>query len=144
MLLVDKISRPDELDAAMSIRNMVFVDEQHVPADMEHDEYDAFARHFLARIDGRPCGTARWRKTEEGIKLERFAVLKDFRKKGVGSALVAAVLKDIRAFPDLAGKPIYMHSQADAVLFYEKFGFVKSGPQFEECGIKHYKMTLSE
>jgi predicted GNAT family N-acyltransferase len=81
-------------------------------------------------------GHARWRKTDKGYKLERFAVLSKFRG-GVGQSLVKAVLADLPADADY----IYLHAQTPAVSLYEKFGFEKSGPKFEEAGIKHYKMV---
>jgi predicted GNAT family N-acyltransferase len=140
MLFINKISQGYEMDAAFSIRHIVFVGEQHVPEEMEHDEHDINAHHYLALDNGVPCGTARWRETSDGVKLERFAVLKNYRGQGIGSALVEVVLMDVRE--KKAGMKIYLHSQLDAVPFYEKFGFKKSGPVFDECGIGHYMMIL--
>src|SRR6476661_2335938 len=82
------------LDEAFVIRRKVFVDEQHCPPDLEYQNDDV-STHFLAKCDGVSCGAARWRKTENGIKLERFAVLPEFRGKGVGVELVKSVLSDI-------------------------------------------------
>nr|GFD49624.1 hypothetical protein [Tanacetum cinerariifolium] len=63
----------------------------------------ATTRHYLARVDGQPAGAARWRPTANGVKLERFAVLDEFRNQGVGEALVKQVLADVRAeAPDAA------------------------------------------
>ena len=64
-------------------------------------------------------------------------MLKKFRGKGVGQELVRAVLADL---PQDAGY-IYMHAQLAAIPLYEKFGFEKVGPQFEEAGIQHFKMV---
>jgi predicted GNAT family N-acyltransferase len=143
MLFINKVSQEYEMDAALSIRKIVFVDEQKVPLEMEHDEHDATAHHYLAIDGGIPCGTARWRETLDGIKLERFAVLKKYRNQGIGSALVEVALMDIRKLlgPDDSRK-IYMHSQVSAVPFYEKLGFKKTGPVFLECDIEHYMMIL--
>ena len=71
-------------------------------------------------------------------KLERFAVLKNFRGTGVGQELVRAVLADL---PEDANY-VYLHAQVQAVSLYEKFNFEKTGPQFEEAGIQHFKMVL--
>ena len=75
--------------------------------------------------------------------MERFAVLKSHRNKGVGYALVNAVLEDIANNPASADKKRYMHAQLGAVSLYEKFGFKKVGKQFEECNIMHYTMELN-
>lgn len=138
---VQKITDQQMLDQAFAIRETVFVEEQNVPKDEEYDEYEDTSVHFLAVDEqGRACGTARWRFTEKGVKLERFAVLKDCRGAGVGSALVAAVLEDVERHHQSAGKTIYLHGQLTAVPLYEKFGFEKKGEQFEECDILHYLM----
>ncbi|MBC7920948.1 MAG: GNAT family N-acetyltransferase [Ferruginibacter sp.] len=134
------ITQPDHLREAFRIREEVFVREQNVPAEEEYDAHEDVSRHFLALRDGQPCGTARWRFTDYGIKLERFAVRKDFRGQGVGSALVQAVLDDIGAVEGTRGKLVYMHAQLTAMPLYAKFGFRPVGDRFEECAIPHYKM----
>ncbi|MNV76904.1 putative N-acetyltransferase YjcF [compost metagenome] len=88
-------------------------------------------------MNNQPCGACRWRKTENGYKLERFAVLKEFRGKRVGQALVAAALSDLPADADY----IYLNAQLDAMPLYAKFGFAAEGDQFEEAGIQHFKMV---
>lgn len=142
MIEVLPIASPADLDSAFAIRREVFVDEQHVSPDEEYDEYEVSSTHFLARIDGTPCGTARWRRTSNGVKLERFAVLKAFRGQGVGRALVRAVLDDVFSQQPEPIERIYLHAQLAAMPLYAGFGFVPVGPQFEEAGIQHYKMVL--
>jgi predicted GNAT family N-acyltransferase len=142
-LLVNKITAKEDLKSAFKIRKEVFVIEQEVdPAD-EYDEFEETSTHFLAMLDGVPVGTARWRFTQKGVKLERFAVLKEARGNGVGQALVAAVLSDISSDATTFGKLKYLHSQLTAVPLYSKFGFEKEGDIFEECNILHYKMKLA-
>src|SRR5213595_1956600 len=91
---VNKVSDPGELEKVFAIRREVFVGEQNCPPELEW-EFEDESTHFLATIDGEPAGASRWRKTDKGYKLERFAVLKDFRGYGVGQALVQAVLDDL-------------------------------------------------
>lgn len=123
---------------AHRIRTAVFVEEQGIDPSLEYDEYDQTARHYLCLIDGIPAGTGRWRETPQGIKLERYAVEKDYRNHGVGKALLMAMLEDLRS----SGKTLYMHAQITAVPFYEKYGFVREGAMFFEAGIGHYRMIL--
>ncbi len=125
-----------DLENVFSIRRTVFVNEQNCPPEIEWEHEDESV-HFLALVNGIPAGAARWRLTSEGLKLERFAVLKEFRGAGIGRALVAAVLGDL---PPAAGT-IYLNAQISAVGLYEKFGFVIEGEQFEEAGIMHYRMV---
>lgn len=138
MIEVKKITRPEEKAQAFEIRRRVFVIEQAVDASEEYDDDDEKCTHFIALKDGVPVGTARWRFKEKGvIKLERFAVEESHRGSGVGAALVKAVLADL----PLAEK-VMMHAQLHAIPFYEKQGFVKFGPEFEEAGIRHFAMML--
>jgi predicted GNAT family N-acyltransferase len=133
---VKKVTEPDDLEKVFAIRREVFVGEQNCPPELEW-EFEEESNHFLATVNGEPAGASRWRKTDKGYKLERFAVLKKFRGAGVGQELVNAVLKDL---PQDAAY-VYMHAQIQAVSLYERFNFEKTGPEFEEAGIRHYKMV---
>lgn len=132
---VKKVTDPTDLEKVFAIRREVFVGEQNCPPELEWEHEDE-SNHFLATVDGVPAGASRWRKTDKGYKLERFAVLKKFRGNGVGQELVKTVLADLPADADY----VYLHAQVDAVTLYERFNFVKTGPEFEEAGIRHYKM----
>ena len=138
MIQVNKVKTKSEIDSIFSIRNQVFVVEQKVDATEEYDDDDEKCTHFIAYNNGVACGTARWRFKDKGIiKLERFAVLKEYRNTGVGAELVKAVLLDL----PYATK-VMLHAQVHAVPFYEKMGFKSYGPQFEEAGIQHFAMSI--
>lgn len=136
---VAKVSNNENLQKVFAVRRVVFVDEQNCPPELEW-EFEEESNHFLATVDGEPAGASRWRKTDKGYKLERFAVLKEFRGLGIGQELVKAVLADLPPDADY----VYLHAQVQAVPLYEKFGFEKKGPEFEEAGIMHYKMVLKK
>ncbi|MHA7130981.1 GNAT family N-acetyltransferase [Algoriphagus namhaensis] len=143
-LEVKKIRAAEDLKAAFAIRERVFVLEQGVNSTDEYDQFEESSTHFLARLEGEAVGTARWRITSNGVKLERFAVAAHARGGGVGQALVEAVLADIRQNPEASGRQLYLHAQLKAVSLYEKFGFEKVGEIFEECNILHYQMELKK
>ena len=128
----------DLLNKIFEIRNEVFVVEQNVNANEEF-EFEESSIHFLLFEEKIPCATARYRQTKNGIKLERFAVLKEHRKKGYGSKVLKRILKEF----DDVGVNIYLHAQAKVVRFYEKHGFSKVGDMFSEANINHYKMVYS-
>ena len=136
---INRVTDPADLEKVFAIRYEVFVTEQNCPPELERANEEE-ATHYLVTVDGEPAGASRWRKTSDGYKLERFAVLSKFRGHGVGQALVKAVLADLPADADY----IYLNSQLQAVTLYEKFGFEKTGPEFEEAGIRHYKMVLGD
>ena len=140
MIQVFRIEDPTDLEAAHTIRGKVFVDEQKVPADAEYDEHEETAHHYLALQAGMACGAARWRKTPNGVKLERFAVLPEYRNKAVGSEILKQVLTDVKA--EYPNEIIYLHAQLPAVAFYTRHGFEPVGDMFSECNINHYKMVF--
>jgi predicted GNAT family N-acyltransferase len=142
MITVEKVLSKEQLNTVFKIREEVFVIEQEVDPAEEYDEFEEISTHFLAKVDELPAGTARWRFTDKGIKLERFAVLKSMRGRGVGQALVKSVIEDIAANHQSKGKKLYLHAQLDAIPLYAKFGFKKVGEMFEECNILHFKMEL--
>ena len=135
-ITANKVTDPKDLEIVFAIRREVFVDEQNCPPELEW-EFEDESTHFLAKVNGEPAGASRWRETDKGYKLERFAVLQKFRGFGVGQELVKTVLADLPADATY----IYLHAQIQAVSLYEKFGFEKIGAEFEEAGIRHYKMV---
>ncbi len=131
------VSWEDEALTLRAIRTEVFINEQQVPEAMEWDEFDAISTHVLARnFDGLPVGTARL--LPDG-HIGRMAVLKEWRGKGYGSAMLQKMLEELYS----RHKQIVMlNAQTSAVKFYEKFGFKVSGEEFWEAGIPHVKMIL--
>ena len=128
----------EDIRHIMAIRQTVFVEEQKVDPELEYDEFESESQHYLVLKDDQPAGTARWRKTDKGVKLERFAVLPEFRGCGLAGMLVARLLDDVKPF----GKKIYLNAQLPAVPLYERAGFVKQGDIFFEADIEHYYMEL--
>ena len=141
MITVKKIdfSNKDDLNLAFNIRRKVFVGEQKVDPALEYDNHEEEATHYLVYDNNVPCGTARWRKTPLGIKLERFAVLSEFRNKGIGDIMVQKVLEDVLPL----NLTVYLHSQLRACSLYRRNGFVEEGDIFVEAGIEHYKMKYA-
>ncbi|MCD4730098.1 MAG: GNAT family N-acetyltransferase [Bacteroidales bacterium] len=125
------------LKISNKIRTTVFIEEQNVERELEY-EYEEEGNFYLLYYDDQPIATARWRETANGIKLERFAMLKEFRNRGLGGKLLIAVMEDVIPF----NKTIYLHSQVNAITYYERAGFVKKGDVFVEANIKHYLMEF--
>jgi YbgC/YbaW family acyl-CoA thioester hydrolase len=125
--------------AARSIRNDVFIGEQQIPAEMEWDDADADAVHAVAfnRL-GRALGTGRMLEHVPGVaKVGRMAVAASSRHGGVGRAVLDALLQAARARGD---REAVLHAQISAAPFYERAGFVRRGPEFDEAGIAHVEM----
>jgi len=123
--------------ALRAIRETVFIHEQTIPPELEWDEIDANCIHVLAMDSaGKPIGTARL--SSDG-SIGRMAVLKDWRGKGVGSALVQCLLGEARSRQI---KQIGLNAQTYAVGFYLKFGFQQVGEEFLDAAIPHVRMVL--
>ena len=142
MITIKEIVNRKDLQKAQEIRHEVFVIGQNVPVEDEVDEFEMQSNHYLAFLNNNPVGAARWRFTDKGVKLERFAVLEPYRGRGIGSALLEKILSEVRKHPDAKGKEIYLHAQLDAIPLYRKYGFVKFGNMFDESGLMHYAMHL--
>ena len=129
----------DLMKIAHDIRHDVFVIGQNCPEDIEW-EFEDESTHFLVFDNKSAVATARHRKTKNGYKLERFAVLENKRGKGYGHIVLKEILKDLTN----VNENVYMHAQQDVIPFYEKMGFVKEGKSFIEANIKHFRMTLKK
>ncbi len=123
---------------SLNIREKVFIEEQKVARQLEVENEDE-ATFYLLFVDEIAVGTGRWRKTKSGIKLERFAILPEYRNKNLGTVLLKKVLTDLE---QQTGK-IYLHAQLKAIPYYERQGFQKIGDLFVEAGIKHFEMIKS-
>ncbi|RJO69741.1 MAG: GNAT family N-acetyltransferase [Myxococcales bacterium] len=130
---------PDERAGAFAIRRAVFVVEMQIDPAVERDGRDADAAHFLALADGRAVGAGRYVRDGDTIKLGRIAVLPDYRRQGVGRALVRFMLDHARR---AGATRAFLHAQASARAFYFAIGFVEEGTPFIEAGIPHISMSL--
>lgn len=123
------------------LREEVFVIEQGVPLEIELDDADDRAIHFVAILGGEVIGTARLVVKGKSGKIGRMAVRKDWRGKGVGTALIDFIKK---TFGKKKRVGLYLHAQESALSFYEALGFTAEGKRFYEAGIPHRKMILNE
>jgi len=120
------------------IRKTVFIDEQRVPPELEWDNLDACARHAVATEDsGHVIGCGRLLPSGQ---IGRMAVLTDYRKKGTGSTILHALENEARR---LGYSTVFLHAQAQALPFYEQYGYHAYKDMFFEAGIPHLKCIKS-
>jgi ribosomal protein S18 acetylase RimI-like enzyme len=131
---VNWTARRDELRA---IRRTVFIEEQHVPEELEWDDIDERAYHVLAtNDDGAAIGTGR---LSLDCQIGRMAVAREWRGRGVGSALVSAAIERARAEGlHKVSLDVFPHNAAGIAL-YRKFGFVEEGRR-----VGHYRRANGE
>lgn len=129
---------PAEREACYDIRKAVFVQEQAVPLELEMDEYDDIATHFLLRdAEETPLATARLLDKHGLAKIGRVAVMQEARGRGLGLLLMQYVVEEAqkRGFTESV-----LDSQTYAIPFYERLGFTAEGEEFDDAGIPHFLM----
>ena len=141
-LVIAQIKNEAELFQALAIREVVFIEEQHVPETVERDAEDARAYHVLVFAEGHAIGTGRLvalprpphGETGSWGQIGRMAVLQSHREHGVGTLLLNALEAEARR-RGMAG--VLVHSQLYALGFYERHGYKTVGAVFKEAGIDH-------
>lgn len=124
---------------AIRIRHQVFIVEQGVPLEREIDKDEARCIHFVLYSEKKePCGTVRLLPLDNGkMKLQRMAILQNFRQQGLGNHLV----KEAEEFTKNQGyNTILLGAQETAVNFYSKLGYEIYGEPFEDAGMPHLHM----
>ncbi len=130
----------EELRGALEVRRQVFVEEQGVSEDLEYDGLDGEALHIVVKDGERVIGTARLRfPTTNQAKVERMAVLKPFRGRGIGSKIISFLKGELKT---KRIEHVVLHAQYVLTAFYKSCGFEETGAPFWEAGIKHIKMQL--
>ncbi|MFN3861105.1 MAG: YbgC/FadM family acyl-CoA thioesterase [Roseateles sp.] len=126
--------------AAAAIRREVFIEEQHIPADLEWDAADASCLHALARNRfGLPLATGRLLEHVPGVaKIGRMAVLRPMRGTRIGRQVLDALMAEARR---QGYREVLLHAQLSAENFYLRAGFQRRGEPFEEAGIAHVEMV---
>lgn len=122
----------------LDVRIRVFVNEQNVPIEEEVDDWDEPSLHLLATdLDGKPIGCGRMVPNRT---VGRFAVDKEWRGKGLGSALLNTLLQRAKeeGWPE-----VRLSAQVQAIPFYQSLGFEPFGDVFMDAGIPHRSMLLT-
>ena len=125
-------------EEAQYIRQTVFVEEQGFRE--EFDTIDNTAIHAVGFADGSPSATGRIFPAEENgaYYIGRLAVLKDFRKGGTGSKMLAFLENEAAK---RGASKIILHAQIQAQPFYEKNGYIAEGEPFLDESTPHITMV---
>jgi predicted GNAT family N-acyltransferase len=126
----------DEAAPVLSrIRTTVFVGEQGVPPEIEIDGRDPECAHAIAEsAAGEAIGTGRL--MPDG-RIGRMAVLAGWRGRGVGAAILEALMAEARR---RGFRETWLHAQSHARDFYARHGYVVEGDEYLEAGIPHVHM----
>lgn len=128
---------PEDADAIARVRRAVFIEEQGVPEALEWESSDPECQWFVAtEASGTVLGIGRL--TPAG-RIGRMAVLKLWRRHGLGGALLAAAVAAAR---QRGQTRVELSAQTHAMPFYARHGFQAHGPEYDDAGIPHRTMTL--
>ncbi|MBX0357081.1 GNAT family N-acetyltransferase [Halobacillus sp. Nhm2S1] len=133
-----KVKNKQHKDDAFYVRRVVFVDEQQVPLEIEIDEFDDTAIHFVGYEKNQPVAAARLRFVHGFGKLERISVTKEHRGRSFGKQIIESMEEVIR---DYAFDKAKLNAQTHAEAFYESLGYVTISEPFMDAGIPHVTMV---
>ena len=133
------VALTEDLAACHALRRAVFIEEQAVSEAEEVDGRDAEALHLLARDGSRPLGTARILIEGATGKIGRVAVRKGARGTGLGARLIETSIAELGKMPGITR--LKLSAQTYVIPFYERFGFVAYGPEYDDGGIPHRDMA---
>ncbi|MGJ3246277.1 MAG: GNAT family N-acetyltransferase [Elainellaceae cyanobacterium] len=140
LLTIQTVTYSEARSDIQTVRCTVFQREQRVDPALEFDGEDDASTHLVAYLDGHPIGTTRIRYLSDRLaKIERVAVLSNYRGQGIGRQMMDHAFDHLRA----RGIPeVKINAQAHAKEFYSKLGFSQRGDEFDEAGIAHVEMRL--
>lgn len=137
MIEVRRIRGPEELRAALDLREEVFCGEQGVTLAGDRDGRDEEALQLVAVEGGEIVGTCRV-LIERGVgKFGRLAVRRSARGHGIGATLLAEAEREARA---AGAARMGLAAQTSAMGLYAAAGFSAYGDVYLDEGIEHRNM----
>ena len=129
-----------DIEEIKEVRKVVFNNELKIPESYLFDEYDNTCEQFLIKNNEITVGALRLRKENSAVKLERMAILSEFRKMSFGIKAINEVKKYCITKSE---SKIFLDSIHDIRDFYKKCGFTEIGSVFERVGLPHIRMEMS-
>ena len=123
-----------------NIRKKVFTEEMNIPKSELFDEHDKTCDHYILFDGKQSVGSIRFLNINGVIKLERMAILSEFRRKQYGKS---AILQLIEYYSMVGHSKMILDSIFSVREFYKKCGFLEEGEIFQRVGIDHIRMSLT-
>jgi predicted GNAT family N-acyltransferase len=136
-VIISKVSWAGAENFLRAVRTPVFIEEQNVAPDFEWDELDASAVHLLAMQNNQPIACLR---IIDYHKIGRMAVLKEFRRNGLGAALLLEAVQICKLHKS---KVITLSAQTHAIDFYQHCGFQVTSEVYQDLHIPHVDMQMT-
>ncbi|MBS0236461.1 MAG: GNAT family N-acetyltransferase [Proteobacteria bacterium] len=139
-IAIKQAKTEDEMAICLDIRRRVFIEEQKVSEAEEIDGLDDSSDHYILYLNSLSVGTARVRYKDAMAKIERVAVLANYRGLGLGKKLMLYLIREIRNSNN--AHTIMLGAQTHAIQFYESIGFQECGAEYMDAGIPHKDMKM--
>ncbi|WP_440894989.1 GNAT family N-acetyltransferase [Amphibacillus sp. Q70] len=137
MKIIEAKTNKEKQDA-FSVRDQVFIEEQGVDPEVEHDSCDEHSIHIVGYLEEHPIAAGRVQVVADKGKIQRVAILKPYRNQGYGKQLMLAIEQILKKNNI---NSTYLNAQSHAVPFYQAIGFKVSSQPFYEAGIEHVTMN---
>ena len=106
----------------LNLRRKIYVDDLKYDKFHEFDGLDSKSNYYLIKYSDKFIGVLRYTSKENDVIIDRFGILKEFRKKALGSLLLRFVIDEL----SLSKKKIFIISSEDKLAYFKIFGFKKT------------------
>jgi predicted GNAT family N-acyltransferase len=117
-----QVDTNEEQKDVFRLRKAVFYTEQGIPEELDQDEKDDKAIHFIALNNEEIIATGRLFSHNGQGHISRIAVDKKFRRKGIGKKIVEILMQKAQ---EQQLKYLYLFPHAHLEGFYQSLGFNK-------------------
>jgi ribosomal protein S18 acetylase RimI-like enzyme len=102
-----------------------FVEQQFAAQDVHYREHYPGATLDVIEVDGEPAGRLYVHRGPRDIRIMDIALAPPFRRRGIGTALLDALIAEAQA----SGRTLSIHVEADnpARRLYQRLGFARAG-----------------
>ncbi|MHA1267255.1 MAG: GNAT family N-acetyltransferase [Candidatus Helarchaeota archaeon] len=142
ILFIRQPKTQEELTAMYDLRWRILRRPWNQPRGSERDEFEQQAIPFIALLDKKIVGTARFHKINEHVGQIRYlAVEENYQRKGIGSKLLEAIHLTAK---NQFFRYLILNARSTAINFFKKHGYsiIGDGPTLFNV-IRHKKMIIS-
>lgn len=128
------VNSPDDYQKVVAIRSIVFIGEQKLPYSLEFGANEFCCTYILATVNDEPAGTVRIHQFKDFAKLERMAVLSQYRKSPLAEEIRKKAL-EICASKGIT--KIYGLCRRELLKHWSKFGYeqIEGAPALQKSNM---------
>lgn len=105
-MLIKIATEANEIIDNFFIREEVFIKEQNVPQELEFDGLDRNSTLVVGYLKSKPIACGRYRLVDNYVKVERVAILPEYRGKHYGQEIMEFIEEQIKENTPLKLLPV--------------------------------------